>query len=60
MFEYVRCRYCDSAVSIDQIEPLYTESKEIGTYFYYTCPACGFTTKSLMFKMEEEYTDGDI
>ena len=51
---YVRCRWCDSAVTTEQVEilPLKKNKEEEQCrhdLFLYECPCCGYETKSFLF-----------
>ena len=52
---YLRCRHCDSSVSVNeelQQKPLSeTNNAEFETYTY-QCPACARETESISFKVE--------
>jgi hypothetical protein len=52
--EYVRCTFCDSAITTDQIKMIELNKVEgvKHKYVFYVCPVCKFEVKSFVFKEE--------
>lgn len=52
---YVRCRYCDTAVSIDglTVKPLDKEEGIAHEKVYFVCHACANSNESFVFQGEE-------
>ena len=49
--KYVRCNFCDSGITIDQVTTFELNKVEgvIHDYVYFNCPACGYDVKSFIF-----------
>ena len=53
LIEYVRCFYCDSSITIDQIEINNRKvTYPISDMCTWICPACNMTNLSYIFKGE--------
>ena len=57
--KYVRCTFCDSGITIDQIRTLQLNKVEgvKHEYVYFKCPACGYDVKSFIFNEEKLTSD---
>ena len=56
---YVRCNFCDSGITIDQVRTFKLNKVE-GVkydYVYFKCPACGYDVKSFIFNEEKLTSD---
>jgi len=55
MMEYVRCTFCDTAITTDQIKMIELNKVEgiKHRYVFYVCPVCGLKVKSFVFKDDE-------
>lgn len=53
--EYVRCTFCDTAITTDQIKMIELNKVEgiKHRYVFYVCPVCGLKVKSFVFKDDE-------
>ena len=49
--KYVRCKYCDSAFTTDQLKIKIIEKEKdcVHEKARYACPACGYNTDSFIF-----------
>lgn len=53
--KYVRCNFCDSGITIDQVRTFELNKVEgvKHDYVYFKCPACGYDVKSFIFNEEK-------